>query len=107
MAVLQDYPWPGNVRELRNVLERAAILSKGSEICPADLYLPQQIRSAEPVASIVTEPSSASLSQLRDLERKMIMDAMARNADNKTAAARELRIPLSTLKRRLKDYTQD
>ena len=107
MAVLRDYPWPGNVRELRNVLERAAILSKGSEICPADLYLPQQIRSAEPVASIVTEPSSASLSQLRDLERKMIMDAMARNADNKTAAARELRIPLSTLKRRLKDYTQD
>jgi transcriptional regulator with GAF, ATPase, and Fis domain len=27
---LQSYAWPGNVRELENVLERAAIISKGS-----------------------------------------------------------------------------
>ena len=28
---LQSYPWPGNVREMRNVIERAAIVSKGQK----------------------------------------------------------------------------
>jgi transcriptional regulator with PAS, ATPase and Fis domain len=34
----------------------------------------------------------------------MILDTLTRNGNNKTAAARELGIPLSTLKRRLKEY---
>ncbi len=29
MERLMEYPWPGNVRELQNVIERAAILSRG------------------------------------------------------------------------------
>src|SRR5437868_3952990 len=38
---LVTYPWPGNVRELENVIERAVVLSIGTEITP-DL-LPDQI----------------------------------------------------------------
>jgi two-component system, NtrC family, response regulator AtoC len=34
---LVNYGWPGNVRELRNIIERAAILSSGDLIMPADL----------------------------------------------------------------------
>jgi transcriptional regulator with GAF, ATPase, and Fis domain len=30
--ILRNYAWPGNVRELQNVIERAIILSKGSEL---------------------------------------------------------------------------
>ena len=41
---------------------------------------------------------------LKDMERQMILDAMIRNQYNKAAVARELGIPLSTLKRRIKDY---
>ena len=37
----------------------------------------------------------------------MILVAMQRNQNNKTAVARELGIPLSTLKRRIKDYQLD
>ncbi len=36
---LQAYDWPGNIRELQNVLERAAILSKGGKL---SLNLPTQ-----------------------------------------------------------------
>jgi DNA-binding NtrC family response regulator len=38
------------------------------------------------------------------MERQMIIEAMERNRNNKAAVARELGIPLSTLKRRLKEY---
>jgi len=29
---LRNYPWPGNVRELRNVIERAVIITPGSQL---------------------------------------------------------------------------
>ena len=32
MSALVAYDWPGNVRELENVIERAVILSRGSEL---------------------------------------------------------------------------
>ena len=32
MAKLRNYPWPGNVRELRNVIERAVIITQGSQL---------------------------------------------------------------------------
>src|SRR5271155_767861 len=37
---LLSYPWPGNVRELQNAIERAAILTSGSEMGPEELQLP-------------------------------------------------------------------
>ena len=37
VAALAGYAWPGNVRELENVIERALILARGTEITAADL----------------------------------------------------------------------
>jgi DNA-binding NtrC family response regulator len=105
MEALQRYSWPGNVRELRNVIERAAVLLQGKEIRPEDLRLPE---SPAPTAKDSTPSpagqATAAHSQLKELERIMILEAMARNRNNQAAVARELGIPLSTLKRRLKDY---
>lgn len=108
MAILQTYAWPGNVRELRNVLERAAILAGDGQIQPRHLQLSPLDPSSDRAASVAyPEPAVDAASHLKDLERKMIIEAMARNRNNKTATARELGIPLSTLKRRLKDYIQE
>ena len=40
-TLLTNYSWPGNVRELGNTLLRAAVLSPGPLLTPADLALPQ------------------------------------------------------------------
>jgi transcriptional regulator with GAF, ATPase, and Fis domain len=43
-AALLDEEWPGNVRQLKNTIERAAYLSKGGMIEPADLHLGRRQR---------------------------------------------------------------
>ncbi|NEX19180.1 sigma 54-dependent Fis family transcriptional regulator [Thiorhodococcus mannitoliphagus] len=106
---LLEYHWPGNVRELRNVLERAAVLCRSQEIRPEHLRLMDLGAASRPSTMGDTSAgSSAAVAQspgeLKAMERQMISDAMARNRNNKTAVARELGIPLSTLKRRITEY---
>jgi two-component system response regulator AtoC len=95
---LQSYAWPGNVRELRNVMERAAVLSKDT-IIQAPF-----IRSLLPAS---TQPSAARLTlehALDELERRMILDALAEANDNKVAAAHQLGIGERTLWSKLKKH---
>jgi DNA-binding NtrC family response regulator len=101
MAALQNYPWPGNVRELRNVLERAAVLLRGDLIRIEDLRLPDRRVAA---AATNSERSPPRAADLKHVERQMIRDALARSGNNKAAAARDLGMSLSTLKRRLSEY---
>jgi len=122
LEAMQAYSWPGNVRELRNVLERAAVLCGDREIRPEDLRLSKAaaaipvsppalaaspVQRAEPLSEPCSEPGKPAAdarAHLREMERHMIVEALDRNQGNKAAVARELGIPLSTLKRRLKDY---
>jgi DNA-binding NtrC family response regulator len=109
MAALQRHHWPGNVRELRNVLERAAILCRGGEIQPKDLYLNEEATPRVSLETHVSAPASSpgSLDQLKDLERTIILEALARNQNNKMKTARELGMSLSTLWRKLKAYQEE
>jgi formate hydrogenlyase transcriptional activator len=51
MTALTDYDWPGNIRELENLVERAVILSQGSELqLPLAELAP---RRKPPVATLV------------------------------------------------------
>jgi formate hydrogenlyase transcriptional activator len=51
MKSLSEYNWPGNVRELENFIERAVIISSGSELQPPLAELVQRKRSAAMIAA--------------------------------------------------------
>jgi DNA-binding NtrC family response regulator len=60
--------------------------------------------SREELVSESEKPAADARAHLKEMERRMIVEALERNLGNKAAVARELGIPLSTLKRRLKEY---
>src|ERR1700740_1865398 len=59
---LMSYPWPGNVRELENVIERAVVLSSGTEI-GVDL-LPDQIAGRGTPFPVLEHRPDASLFEI-------------------------------------------
>jgi DNA-binding NtrC family response regulator len=95
MQVLVAYPWPGNVRELANVMERAVVLCRGSEIGPADLP-PSLLRARA--------ETTADMHTLEDHEREYILYVLSRLDGNLTRAARVLGVDRTTLWRKLKKY---
>ncbi len=107
---LQRYEWPGNVRELENVLERAAVLSRGKLI--DSTHLPQEMvapivapQVRPPVAERFALPESLSLDQaIEQLEREFITKALTRTDGNKAKAARVLDLSERALWYKVKKY---
>jgi DNA-binding NtrC family response regulator len=102
--LLRRYPWPGNVRELKNVIQRAVLLAKSSELTP-DL-LPPRIRETE--ASSATEAPSQSPIQvgmaLADIEKEFIKMTLASVSGNKRKAASILGVSRRALYNKLKRF---
>jgi formate hydrogenlyase transcriptional activator len=75
MAALTEYQWPGNVRELENLVERAVILSRGSEL---EIPLAElQKGSAHAAMQNLSSDTAAMLSTLEQAEREHILRALA------------------------------
>ena len=103
--LLVGYPWPGNVRELRNVVERALVLERGSEIGVRSLMLDW---SPESEAARGGTPADAVLSSgvvpLETVERELISRAMRATQENTTRAAELLGLTRDQLRYRLKKF---
>jgi len=98
---LVSYSWPGNVRELENVIERAVVLSSGTEI-GVDL-LPDQIAGrGTPFPVLEHRPDASLFDILEDCERRIITDMLEKCNWNQTEAAERFRVPLSTLNQKIK-----
>jgi two-component system, NtrC family, response regulator PilR len=95
---LSRYDFPGNIRELENILERAVALSGAQEIGVEDLRLaPQGEAERDSIA-----PGTESLPEYLDgLERKAILEALAKTGFNRTAAAKLLGITFRQLRYRM------
>jgi DNA-binding NtrC family response regulator len=97
---LRAYRWPGNVRELTDVLLAAAAVAGGKI---ARDHLPRFVRERFLLASDPHPPATAAKldAVLEEVERRLVMQAMARVNGNLTAAASRLGIPRERLVRRV------
>src|SRR5881628_394005 len=98
LAALTAYTFPGNVRELENLIERAFAMGAREQISLTDLPS-LTAGQAAPVAA-----TSGAIPQLAEVEKELILRALAFYKDDKEAAATALGISRRTIYRRLKEY---
>jgi DNA-binding NtrC family response regulator len=105
MVHLWSYDWPGNVRELENLVERLVILCEGSVI-DTPLLPPNMIsgsRLSEIDIPATLDKGGVNLNALvRELEGRLINDALRRTNGNKHAAARLLGLKRTTFAAKLR-----
>lgn len=94
VSVFQNYNWPGNLRELQNCVKRATLLTQGDfievNVLPAEFFQKQ-------------EDKNHSLS-LSENEKEAIEYALEKTKNNKSEAAKLLKITRKTLYNKLKLY---
>jgi DNA-binding NtrC family response regulator len=112
LAALQRYSWPGNVRELENAVERAVVLCRRPRIDLEDL--PESLHQQNPGLRFQVldpeEPGAGAMPlelALEGPERRIIEQALKRNAWNRQATAAELDINRTTLYKKMKRYRLD
>ncbi len=103
-AVLENARWSGNIRELLNVIEKAVILSDGSELTAKDLDLDLStaLRSGRDDTHSVTAGTHHVIPS--EVEESLVRDAMLRTGGNISAAAKMLGVSRPTLYAKLKKY---
>src|SRR6266545_2141183 len=119
MAVLKEYSWPGNVRELQNITKRLAISALESGVISEDHT--RHISELKPSVPRPANFDSAAMSHQTSIMNRSLAATQTNQhrcarceevevyrrkvsevGGNVTEAARQLRIPRSTLQRKLK-----
>jgi len=94
MEMLKGYLWPGNIRELEHVIERAVILSQGSELDLTD-WMPKSAAQAV----------NGAATTLEEVERIHILAVLTQTnwrVSGEKGAARILGLNATTLEARMK-----
>jgi DNA-binding NtrC family response regulator len=100
MDALVKYSWPGNVRELENLVEMLLAYGKSSLVRLSDL--PERIFDSGSPA----KPGALGdqVFTLKEAERQLIVNALAKSKGNKSLAAHMLGISRKSLYKKLVDY---
>jgi formate hydrogenlyase transcriptional activator len=103
MTALSEYYWPGNVRELENFIERAVILSRGTDL---QVPLAELKQRHSPLAAVVMPAASIDgVATLEHAEREHIMRALGETkwvVGGPTGAAARLGMKRTTLQSRMR-----
>jgi transcriptional regulator of acetoin/glycerol metabolism len=100
MDALMKYSWPGNVRELENLVEMLLAYSKSSVVRLPDL--PERILESNSPSK--TGALGDQVYTLKEAERQLIINALAKSKGNKSLAAHLLGISRKSLYKKLVDY---
>ena len=98
MNRLMQWPWHGNVRELENAIERAVLIGRGEELKAPWLNLEAPQRVATETFTVLPGLT------VRDMEKQLILQTLARCNENRTQASKCLGISIRTLRNKLKAY---
>jgi DNA-binding NtrC family response regulator len=99
---LLAYTWPGNVRELRNAMEHAVALTRFEKVTVEDL--PKKIRAYRSDHVLVGTDDPSELISMEEVERRYILHVLKAVGNNRTLAARILKLDRKTLYRKLQGY---
>ncbi|MCH7761346.1 sigma 54-interacting transcriptional regulator [candidate division TA06 bacterium] len=94
MEVLKGYPWPGNIRELENIIERAVLISRSTQLELGDWI---------PKAGIF--PQGIRIRTLKEYERQHIIEVLEYSGwkvSGERGAAKFLGLKPTTLEARMK-----
>lgn len=98
LRALEEHSWPGNVRELRNTFERAMLLCDGETLHAHDVSVQP---SAPPLDAFELPVAGIDL---RELERRLVIQALERTHGNHTRAARLLGMNRDQIRYRIGKY---
>lgn len=100
LEALQDYEWPGNVRELENLMERLVVLST-SPTLGLEFVPDKMLRTLPDVSPSDENTFEGAVSALK---RRLIVNALKAENDNKVNAAKRLGISRSYLHRLINEF---
>jgi Nif-specific regulatory protein len=109
LEMFKAYSWPGNVRELETCIQHAVVFAEGDRIEIRHLRgeILENLRSLE-IDALVAPLGASSLPRARrELEFRMILNALKETGWVKTEAADRLGIHESTLRKKIKELGID
>ncbi len=107
IAWLKAQPWPGNIREFKNTLQRAIIMSTGSQLSADDFKFIKSIEIAGTDEMAMEQDLDMETLDLNAIERQTIYKALKQHDGNRRLAAETLGIPIRTLYNKLKRFEDD
>ena len=99
LEAIQRYAWPGNVRELRNAVERAVLLAEGDRLT-RDLF--SMLGPTPGTTQNVQLPPAGT--DLEQLERDLVVQALERTKWNQTKAAGLLGLNRDQIRYRIEKF---
>jgi DNA-binding NtrC family response regulator len=107
LSLFMSYNWPGNVRELKNIVERMCIMSRSETIDTT--LVPSEIKGdmSENDSTFSFEIPQTGLNiedVLKDVECKIIKQALDITKGNVAQTSRLLNIPRGTLRYKISKY---
>nr|WP_321396093.1 sigma-54 dependent transcriptional regulator [uncultured Desulfobacter sp.] len=100
LAAMKSYTWPGNIREMQNIVERCIILRKGTVIYMDDLALSGKEALPDGLNPVIPDEGIS----LEEVEKAYVLNALKKADQNRSKAARLLKIPRHILLYRLEKY---